>query len=34
IDFMKRHPNPKIASMVEKIDTATNCEMIARFRLN
>ncbi|MFM2640140.1 DUF2753 domain-containing protein [Vibrio chagasii] len=34
IDFMKRHPHPKIASMVEKIDTATNCEMIARFRLN
>ncbi|CAH7231192.1 conserved hypothetical protein [Vibrio chagasii] len=34
IDFMKRHPNPKVASMVEKIDTATNCEMIVRFRLN
>ncbi len=34
IDFMKRHPNPKIARMVEKIDTATNCEVIAKFRLN
>ncbi|MCQ6508147.1 DUF2753 domain-containing protein, partial [Vibrio parahaemolyticus] len=29
IDFMKRHPNPAIAKQVEKIDTATNCEVIA-----
>ncbi|MBJ3826588.1 DUF2753 family protein, partial [Salmonella enterica subsp. enterica serovar Typhimurium] len=34
IDFMKRHPNPAIAKQVEKIDTATNCEVIAKFRLN
>ncbi len=34
IDFMKRHPNPTIAKQVEKINTATNCEIIAKFRLN
>ncbi|CAH1541112.1 conserved hypothetical protein [Vibrio owensii] len=34
IDFVKRHPNPAIAKQVEKIDTATNCEIIAKFRLN
>lgn len=33
-DFLKRHPNPKIAQLVEKIDTATQCEIIAKFRLN
>ncbi|MDW1502328.1 DUF2753 family protein, partial [Vibrio sp. YT-19(2023)] len=25
---------PAIAKQVEKIDTATNCEVIAKFRLN
>ncbi|MCG9684089.1 DUF2753 domain-containing protein [Vibrio sp. Isolate23] len=34
IEFMKRHPNPKIAKLVQDIDTATNCNLIARFRLN
>ncbi|WP_260259044.1 DUF2753 domain-containing protein [Vibrio intestinalis] len=34
IEFMKRHPNPKIARMVQDIDTATNCNLIAKFRLN
>ncbi len=34
IDFMKRHPNPKVAEQVQHIDTATNCEIIASFRLN
>lgn len=33
IDFMKRHPNPKIAKLVQDIDTATNCNLIAKFRL-
>ncbi|EJO9872400.1 DUF2753 domain-containing protein [Vibrio vulnificus] len=33
-DFLKRHPNPKIAQLVEKIDTATHCEIIAKFKLN
>lgn len=32
--FMKRHPNPKIARQVQHIDTATHCEIIARFKLN
>ncbi|WP_070967213.1 DUF2753 domain-containing protein [Vibrio sonorensis] len=34
LEFMKRHPNPKIARMVQDIDTATNCNMIAKFKLN
>jgi len=34
IEFMKRHPNPKIAKLVQDMDTATNCNLIARFRLN
>ncbi|ERB64725.1 DUF2753 domain-containing protein [Vibrio coralliilyticus OCN008] len=34
IEFMKRHPNPKIAKLVQDIDTATNCNLIAKFRLN
>jgi len=34
IEFMKRHPNPKIAQLVQDIDTATNCNLIAKFRLN
>ncbi|MDF2153863.1 DUF2753 domain-containing protein [Vibrio sp. CAU 1672] len=34
VDYMKRHPNPLIAKQVEKINSATNCEIIAKFRLN
>lgn len=34
IEFMKRHPNPQIAQMVQDIETATNCNLIAKFRLN
>ncbi|EGR2026821.1 hypothetical protein B4939_08955 [Vibrio cholerae] len=34
LDFMKRHPNPEIARMVQHIDTASKCEIIAQFRLN
>ncbi|WP_394127694.1 DUF2753 domain-containing protein [Vibrio hepatarius] len=34
VEFMKRHPNPKIAQLVQDIDTATNCNLIAKFRLN
>ncbi|KJY87660.1 MULTISPECIES: DUF2753 domain-containing protein [Vibrio] len=34
IEFMKRHPNPKIAKLVQDIDSATNCNLIAKFRLN
>jgi len=34
IEFMKRHPNPNIAQLVQDIDTATNCNLIAKFKLN
>ncbi|SDH65101.1 Protein of unknown function [Vibrio xiamenensis] len=34
IEFMKRHPNPTIARLVQDIDTATNCNLIAKFKLN
>jgi hypothetical protein len=34
IEFMKRHPNPKIAKMVQDIDTVTNCNLITKFKLN
>ncbi|MGL4830218.1 MAG: DUF2753 domain-containing protein [Vibrio sp.] len=34
LDFMKRHPNPDIARMVQHIDTASKCGMIAQFRLH
>ncbi len=34
IEFMKRHPNPSIARLVQDIDTASNCQLIAKFKLN
>lgn len=34
VDFMKRHPNPLVAEQVKHLDTATQCELIAKFRLN
>ncbi len=34
VEFMKRHPNPTIARLVQDIDTATNCNLIAKFKLN
>lgn len=34
IEFMKRHPNPTIAKLVQDIDTAANCNLIAKFRLS
>ncbi|MDO6579834.1 DUF2753 family protein [Photobacterium sp. 2_MG-2023] len=33
IDFLKRHPNPKVAKQVAHITTSNQCELIARFRL-
>lgn len=33
ISFMKRHPNPAIAKLVQNIDTASSCNLIAKFRL-
>lgn len=34
VAFMKRHPNPAIARLVQNIDSATNCNLIAKFRLH
>ncbi|NOH72105.1 DUF2753 domain-containing protein [Vibrio pectenicida] len=34
IDFMKRHPNPDVAKLVQEIDTTTHCNLIAKFQLN
>lgn len=34
IDFMKRHPNPIVAKQVKHLDNASQCELIAKFRLN
>ncbi|GAA5646494.1 DUF2753 family protein [Vibrio proteolyticus] len=34
IEFMKRHPDPRIAHQVKDIDSVTNCNQIARFKLN
>lgn len=34
IAFMKRHPNPELAKLVKDIDTASSCNLIAKFRLN
>ncbi|USD66096.1 DUF2753 family protein [Vibrio sp. SCSIO 43136] len=34
VDFMKRHPNPEVAKHVQHIDTASNCNVIAHFKLN
>ncbi|MGY3569078.1 DUF2753 domain-containing protein [Vibrio sp. SCSIO 43135] len=34
VEFMKRHPNPKIAKQVQDIDSFTNCNIIARFSLH
>jgi len=34
VAFMKRHPNPNIARLVQNIDSATNCNLIAKFRLH
>ncbi|MCM0147478.1 DUF2753 family protein [Photobacterium galatheae] len=33
IDFLKRHPDPRIAKQVAHITTTNQCELIARFRL-
>lgn len=34
INFMKRHPDTSIAQRVQHINTVSNCEIIARFKLN
>jgi len=34
VDFIKRHPDPDVAKIVQHIDTISNCNLIAKFRLN
>ncbi|PJC85434.1 hypothetical protein CSW98_14690 [Vibrio sp. HA2012] len=34
IHFIKRHPNPNVARLVQNLDCASNCEIIAKFKLN
>ncbi|MCE0493874.1 DUF2753 family protein [Vibrio salinus] len=34
IEHMKNHPNPDIANLVQNIESAYQCNMIARFKLN
>ena len=34
INYMKRHPNTSIAKRVQHINTVSNCELIAKFKLN
>ncbi len=33
-DFLKRHPNPKIAAQMKQHRQTNGCELIARFRLS
>ncbi|PPA28671.1 hypothetical protein C3737_18745 [Aeromonas jandaei] len=32
--FLKRHPNPEIAKLIQLQDKVQGCELIGRFRLN
>ena len=32
--FLKRHPNPEIARLIQLQDKVQGCELIGRFRLN
>ncbi|UPQ88703.1 DUF2753 family protein [Vibrio sinaloensis] len=34
VEFIKRHPNPEIARLVQDFDSAANCNLIAKFQLN
>ncbi len=34
ISFLKRHPNPEIARLIQLQDKVQGCELIGRFRLN
>ncbi len=34
VDYIKRHPDPNVASLVQHIDSISNCNLIAKFRLN
>ncbi|NVD07166.1 DUF2753 domain-containing protein [Vibrio sp. JPW-9-11-11] len=34
VEFIKRHPNPEIAHLVQDFDSAANCNLIAKFQLN
>lgn len=34
LSFLKRHPNPEIAKLIQVQDRVQGCELIGRFRLN
>lgn len=34
LSFLKRHPNPEIARLIQVQDKVQGCELIGRFRLN
>ena len=34
ISFLQRHPNPVVAKQVQQLETITQCEMIAKFKLH
>ena len=34
LSFLKRHPNPEIARLIQVQDRVQGCELIGRFRLN
>ena len=34
LSFLKRHPNPEIARLIELQDKVQRCQLIGRFRLN
>ncbi|MGK4474341.1 DUF2753 family protein [Aeromonas molluscorum] len=34
LGFLRRHPNPKIARLIQSQDIMQGCELIGRFRLN
>ncbi len=34
IEFIKRHPNPKIAKQIQDIEVASHCQLIHKFKLN
>jgi len=34
INFLQRHPNPKVAQHVQHLESASKCELITKFKLN
>ncbi|WP_234497359.1 DUF2753 family protein [Vibrio maritimus] len=34
VEFLKRHPNPKVAKHVEQIQSVNDCELIVKFQIH